>query len=212
MAKRVPFHVKVLREIARRSPTNEAMIAADLHVTRPSVQRVVDSAERMGFLYHQEIPGYPPHLALTPDGLEYLREQEPGWWKRRSMSRDLSAMYGVYVGQHLVRLAGSRAEAEDFEKLLRRRWRLRGPASSLQVHQMPLGYFHDRVEYLVDAERSSGPPPMTRREAEDFVSRAIARLSSATPDEIDYYNPQHAPKDPEDVEGSQRVTRRRRRR
>lgn len=79
--KRKPFHVSVLEKIARTSPTNEAMIAADLRVTVSSVERVVNALIRQGDVERVEVPGYIPHLAITRQGREYLREQEPGWWR-----------------------------------------------------------------------------------------------------------------------------------
>jgi len=77
-----PFHVRVLEQIAR-PPTNEALIASDLRVTVPSVKRVVDTLVKQGDVERVEVPGYTPHLALTRQGREYLREREPGWWKTR---------------------------------------------------------------------------------------------------------------------------------
>lgn len=81
------FHVSILEKIVRTSPTNEAMIAADLRVTVPSVKRVVDTLVRQGDVERVEVPGYVPHLAITRQGREYLREREPGWW--RTASRDI---------------------------------------------------------------------------------------------------------------------------
>ncbi len=73
---RKPFHVRVLEKIARSSPTNEGMVAADLRVTVPSVKRVVDTFIRQGDLERVEVPGYPPQLELTRQGREYLRERQ----------------------------------------------------------------------------------------------------------------------------------------
>ena len=90
--KRKPFHVSILEKIVRTSPTNEFMLAADLRVTVPSVKRVVDTLVRQGDVERIEVPGYTPHLAITPQGREYLREREPGWWK--TASRDVRIQEG----------------------------------------------------------------------------------------------------------------------
>jgi hypothetical protein len=83
---RVPFHVKVLEKISK-PPTNEFLIAADLHVTVPSVQRVVETLIKQGDVERIEVGGgSPPHLSLTQNGLAILRERVPGWWKSRQGS------------------------------------------------------------------------------------------------------------------------------
>jgi hypothetical protein len=80
-----PFHVKVLEQIAK-PPTNEVLIASDLRVTLPSVQRVVQTLIKHGDVKRIEVEGYPPHLALTKSGLQILRERVPGWYMHRQDS------------------------------------------------------------------------------------------------------------------------------
>lgn len=84
--KRVRFTVRVLEKISK-PPTNEALIASDLRVTVPSVKRVVDTLIKYGDVQRVDVPGYPPHLSLTRQGLERLREQKPDWWKSKGLSR-----------------------------------------------------------------------------------------------------------------------------
>jgi len=82
MPRRVSFHVRILQKIAK-PPTNEALIAADLRQTVPSVTRVVDVLVKQGDVERVAVEGYPAHLALTKQGREYLASREPNWWKNR---------------------------------------------------------------------------------------------------------------------------------
>ena len=77
-----PFHIRTLKKIAK-PPTNEALIAADLRVTVPSVTRVVDVLVKQGDVERIVVEGYPAHLALTKQGREYLAWREPNWWRNR---------------------------------------------------------------------------------------------------------------------------------